>query len=250
FKVEAENSGYDIIFINKNIGKIKMSYYEHCKYRDIDGVVIACVSFTDPDVVELVNSDIPVVTIDHVFNNRTAIISDNISGMRDLVNYVYQKGHRKIAYIHGNKSSVNENRLASFYKTADELGIQIPENYVCEASYYDPITTKKVTAELLKLKNRPTCIIFPDDFSAIGGICAIEEAGLAIPDDISAVGYDGIFLSQVINPKLTTLEQDTRRIGREAAAQLVKLIEKPRTTLAERIVIPGRLLPGGSVKQL
>ena len=45
--------------------------------RGVDGVVIACVNFYDPQVVELVNGDVPVVTIDHVFNNRMAILSDN-----------------------------------------------------------------------------------------------------------------------------------------------------------------------------
>ena len=45
-----------------------MSYYEHSKYR-VDGVVIACIDFTDPDMLELINSDLPVVTIDHVFDN-------------------------------------------------------------------------------------------------------------------------------------------------------------------------------------
>ncbi len=48
----------------------------------MDGAVIACVDFTDPQVVELVNSDVPVVTIDHVFNNRMAILSDNVAGLR------------------------------------------------------------------------------------------------------------------------------------------------------------------------
>ena len=59
-----------------------MSYLEHCHYRGVDGVVIACVNFYDPQVVELVNGDVPVVTIDHVFNNRMAILSDNVVGTK------------------------------------------------------------------------------------------------------------------------------------------------------------------------
>ena len=66
FKVEAEKHGYDITFINHNISGKSMSYLEHCHYRGVDGVVIACVNFYDPQVVELVNGDVPVVTIDHV----------------------------------------------------------------------------------------------------------------------------------------------------------------------------------------
>ena len=62
FKVEAEKRGYDITFINHNISGRSMSYLEHCHYRGVDGVVIACVNFYDPQVVELVNGDVPVTS--------------------------------------------------------------------------------------------------------------------------------------------------------------------------------------------
>ena len=75
-KVEAEANGYDITFINRNVGKKATTYLQHCQYRGVDGVVIACVDFDDPQVLELVNSRLPIVTIDHVFNNRAAVVSD------------------------------------------------------------------------------------------------------------------------------------------------------------------------------
>ena len=88
FKVTAEENGYDLTFINCNHHAQDMTYLEHSRYRGIDGVVIACVKFNDPEVLELVESDVPVVTIDHTYDQRTAVISDNIRGMRDLVTYI------------------------------------------------------------------------------------------------------------------------------------------------------------------
>lgn len=250
FKEEAERNGYDLTFINKHIGKQHMSYYEHAKYRGVDGIVIACTNFNDPDVVELIHSDIPVVTIDHVFDNRISVISDNIKGMHDLVTYVYQMGHQKIAYIHGADSSVTRNRVGSFYKTTGELGLNIPNSYVLPGIYRDPDTTAKLTRQLLNLKDRPTCILFPDDFSCIGGINVIEQYGLKIPDDISIAGYDGILLSQFLNPKLTTIRQDTETMGKKAAEKLIDIIENPKATVIERVVVEGRILEGNSVKKL
>ncbi len=247
FKVEAEKSGYDITFINKYTGRKNMTYYEHSKYRGVDGVVIACIDFTDPDVLELIDGELPVVTIDHVFNNRTAIVSDNIKGMKDLITYIYENGHRKIAYIHGADSSVTRNRMGSYYKTMGELGIEVSDYYVKCGIYHDPDTTAKLTRELLELKDRPTCIIFPDDFSCIGGINAIKDLGLTIPDDISIAGYDGIVLSQVLDPKLTTLQQDTKALGRSAAQKLIALIENPKAAIVERVVVEGKVLTGRSV---
>ena len=250
FRVEAERNGYDITFISKHTGNKKMSYYEHSKYRGVDGVVIACIEFSDPDVVELIHGELPVVTIDHVFDNRTAIISDNIKGMHDLITYLYELGHKKIAYIHGSDSSVTQNRVGSFYKTLGQLGITVSDHYVKNGSYHDPSTTAKLTRELLELKDRPTCIIFPDDFSTVGGMNAIKELGLRIPEDISIAGYDGITLSQVLDPKLTTLQQDTRALGRTAAEKLIALIENPKASIIERVVVEGKVLKGNSVSKL
>jgi DNA-binding LacI/PurR family transcriptional regulator len=153
FKVEAEKNGYDITFISRHTGHRDMSYYEHSKYRGVDGVVIACIRFTDPQVSELIHGELPIVTIDHVFDNRTAIISDNIRGMKELITYIYEMGHRRIAYIHGADSSVIQNRVGSYYKTLGELGIEVPDDYVKSGIYHDPSTTAKLTRELLELKD-------------------------------------------------------------------------------------------------
>ena len=247
FKVEAEKRGYDITFINHNISGKSMSYLEHCRYRNVDGVVIACVNFYEPQVVELVNSEVPVVTIDHVFNNRMAILSDNVFGLKALVRQAWACGHRRIAFIHGEKTAVTENRLAGFYQACEELGLKVPEEYVRCGVYHDVDRCAEETRALLALPQRPTCIIFPDDFSAIGGIQTIRQEGLLIPRDISVAGYDGNLISQIMSPQLTTYRQDTEALGRAAAELLIEQIESPRTALPEQKLISGSLLKGQSV---
>lgn len=251
FKITAEENGYDITFINCCKSRAgRMSYLEHSRYRGFDGVVIACVDFYDPEVEELVRSGIPVVTIDHLFHNRSAVISDNIKGMRDLIHYIYQMGHRRIAYIHGADSAVTQSRLTSFYRTCEELGVEVPAQYVGEAPYRDTKGTYKETQRLLELENPPTCILYPDDFSCFGGMNAIHTQGLKIPEDISVAGYDGIRIARHFEPQLTTLKQDTRSIGRLAAEKLIDLIEKPKTALPEQIVVEGTVVSGASVRRL
>ena len=248
FKRVSEESGYDITFINAM--SHNMSYLDHSRYRGVDGIVIACVDFNDRDVLDLINSDIPVVTIDHVFDNRISVVSDNIGGMRDLVEYVHSLGHERIAYIHGDDTAVTRNRVASFYNTLQRLGIKIDDNYTIASAYRNPKLAAKYTKQLLEMRKRPTCILYPDDYSAIGGLNAIEEAGLSVPDDISVVGYDGLYVSQILYPKLTTYEQNSEEIGRVAAQSLINLIQAPKTALIEKIMIPGKILTGGSVKKI
>lgn len=250
FRRGAEEEGYDITFISQHAGKSKLSYYEHSKYRGVDGVVIACVDFEDEAILELVNGEIPVVTIDYSFHNKSSILSDNVTGMEEIVQYVVEMGHRDIAYIHGADSGVTEHRLRSFYRTMKELKIPVRDEWVREGVYHDPESAARVTNELLTLSNRPTCIIYPDDFSCVGGLNEIENHGLSVPDDISVVGYDGQRISQVIEPRLTTYKQNTEELGRLAARKLVEVIEEPKSSLTERLVVQGELIRGKSVKRL
>lgn len=255
FKRMAEKCGYDITFINSNKNRSdSMSYLEHSRYRGFDGVAIACIDFDDPEVAELIQSDIPVVTIDYIFNNHIAVVSDNVQGMKDLTEFICRKGHKKIAYIHGAtkgaSATVTQNRLSSFYRTAEIFGVEIPDEYIKEAPYRDTNRSYHLTNELLDLPNPPTCIIYPDDFAALGGINAIRERNLRIPEDISVAGYDGIPLMKHLQPKLTTLQQDTEQMGVAAARELISLIERPKSTIIEQVTIPGHLVEGQSVASL
>lgn len=251
FKRAVEKEGYDITFIsNDRTRPGRASYLEHARYRGFDGIVIACVRYDDPEVMELAESDIPVVTIDLPYNNRTTIISDNVDGMERLVDYVVAKGHKKIAYIHGMDSSVTRPRLTTFYKKMEDYGLDVPEEYIIEVPYRDIHGAYEKTLELFDLKNPPTCIFYPDDYATYGGLRAAGERGLRVPDDISMVGYDGIMMARHIRPRLTTYRQDTQALGTEAAEQLIGLIEKPKTTLITQKLIKGTLFEGDTVKDM
>lgn len=249
-KEEAEERGYAITFINNRIGKREVSYTEHCKYRAFDGVVIACIHYDDPQVNELVRSDIPVVTIDHVFHEAISVTSDNVKGVSDLLQYAYDCGHRKIAYIHGAPSAVTKDRMTGYYRKMEDLGLEVPDEYVVECEYRDTARAGAVTEQLLKLPDPPTCILYPDDYTATGGINTIKSMGLKIPDDISVIGYDGTSYSLLAEPQLTTLKQDTESMGRLATEKLIELIEKPKTALKEHIVVDGFVSIGQSVKKI
>ncbi len=248
FKKTIEEQGYDLTFISNNRSTHGyMSYLAHARYRNFDGVAIACVDFYNPEVEELVRGNIPVITIDHVFNDRPAVVSDNVGGMRELVTYIIKNGHKKIAFIHGTESAVTKARLQSFYRTTLDYGIEIPDEYVMEIEYRDTEGAQKATNELLNLKERPTCIIYPDDFSAFGGINALKEKGLRIPEDISIAGYDGIDIAMKYSPQFTTIVQDTEALGKKAAQKLIDSIENPKTSLADQVIVPGYLNKGETV---
>ncbi len=253
FKAGAEGKGYDVTFINSHVGDRPDSYVKHCKYRGLDGIMVACVDFADPRILALADSDIPLVTVDHVYRGHTAILSDNSSGMDALVRYAYSKGHRKIAYLHGEDIDATRGRLEGFHQACRELGLEIPPEYIIPCVYHEPDLCAEATARLLRLPERPTCILFPDDYSFIGGHNALMAAGYALPilargcRPMSVIGYNGINLARMMH--LTTYTQNAYAIGLKAAEQLIHRLEQPEDAPV-CLVIPGELLEGASVEDL
>ena len=250
FKRRAEELGYDISFISNRLGEQELTYTGHVRYRHYDGVAVITAIYEQPQVRELIESGIPTVTVDDEFHGCGCVLSDNVQGVRDLVGYVHGMGHRKIAFIHGENTSVTRIRVASFYRACADLGLQVPEEYVQPAVFHDPPSSGEATRRLMALPDRPTCILYPDDISYLGGLKALEEMGLSVPEDVSAAGYDGIFLSQLLRPRLTTMRQDADLMGVRAAEELARAVSEGRAYLPARVVIPGELLPGQTVKRL
>ena len=247
FQREAEKNGYDITFINHSIAGIKTTYLKHVEYRSLDGLAIMTADFHDPEIIELCRSKFPVVTIDYVFDDCAAVISDNSRGMDALVRYAYSKGHRKIAYIYGDETDVTSDRLSSFDKACRELGLEIPPEYKVKGSFHDIKDCSEKTKLLLDLPDPPTLIIFPDDYSYIGGLEVINNRGLSIPNDISAIGYDGINMAKIMN--ITTYEQNTESLGQTAARKLLQLINQPELP-PEHVLISGNIITGATVKDI
>ena len=247
-KTEAEKHGYDITFLSEDIGY--GSYVEHCRYRKCDGVLLANAVFDKKSVTELIGSEIPVVTIDHSFDSHSCIISDNTEGGYALTRYLIEHGHRRIAFICGDDTSVTKKRLNGFYMAMEQNGIRVDEKLILEGQYHDTAVCAAATRKLMEIPKPPTAILYPDDFSWLGGMTELEQMGLSVPKDVSVVGYDGIKLSQVLRPRLTTWYQDTEAIGREAVKKLIEHIEKKRSCAPEQILVSGRLIEGGSVRPI
>ena len=224
-----------------------MTYLEHCRYRNVDGVIVVCANFYAPEVVELVNSNIPVVTIDHTFANRSCVLSENVEGNKALVEYATSLGHTRIAYVHGEKASVTENRITGYYRGLAASGIDCNPEYLVESVYDSPEAGAEAVKKLMALPVPPTCILMQDDHAALGALDAAAELGLRVPEDISIAGYDESPLARLTRPRLTTVAQDTDKLGRQAAVYLIDRIENPRTAGSEMAMVPTKLVKGESV---
>ncbi len=249
FREEASQGGYDITFIEHHVGRRKMTYLEHCQYRHFDGVCIVCADFESDEVIKLAESDLPIVTIDHAFQKAYSIISDNYGGMKQLANYIVRQGHNRVAMIHGNKTLVTRNRIDGFLDAMKDNQISVPKEYIVEGLYRNQVVAEELTANLIKLKKQPTCIIAPDDQSAVGVINAIRKSGLQVVKDISVAGYDGLESQQMVGVKLTTVKQERDNIGREAARKLIHMIEHTQEKSHDTVFMKQTLIIGNSIRK-
>ncbi len=250
FKAEAERRGYDITFISPTLrigGEEPLTYLQHSHYRNVDGVCIVCCEFTEDQVLQLANSTLPLVTVDHAFPGHACVASQNRQGMKTLTEHVIALGHRDIALVYGSPAAATEQRMESFLSVMAAHGLPVPPHYLVESLYHNPRAVRKALKGLLELPDRPSCILLPDDFASLGGIEAIMERGLSIPEDVSIAGFDGVPILQMLRPRLTTIAQDTARIGQEAARLLIEQIESPQTAFKGTVEIPTRLLAGETV---
>ncbi len=245
-----EGYGYDISPVNCVGSNSINSYLDYCRHRSYDGLIVMSAGFEDARMMELLSSDMPLITIDYSVHNRGAVQSDNVQGMDQLVEYVHMMGHRRIAFIHGDECAVTSQRLASFYATCERFDIDVPDDYVISGRFHDLNSAASATQKLLAMPERPTCILYQDDYSYMGGMRTLLQAGLRIPEDISVTGYDGIEMAELIYPRLTTFQQDSKGIGRLAAQMLLEAIERPRTFIPRHVTLPGHLLVGETVRNL
>ena len=248
FKVTVEERGYVMTFLNASNSPNRLTYMEQCKYMRFDGIFILCADYQMGEVREILTSNIPVVVVDNTLTKHVSVVSNQYGDMRRLIQFVYDRGHRKIAYIHGQNGEVTRERLEAYMSFMKEHKIPVRREYVYTCPYRDTERSVSLTKTLLSVPDRPSCILYPDDLAAAAGMNALREMGIRVPEDISVVGYDGLSLASFVRPRIATIHQDTVSMGIQAGNKLINRIEFPEEKQqAETVVVDGTVKPGESV---
>jgi len=242
----AEEAGFDVLFLSRVRRNGRMDYTETALSRRMDGIVVIYADVESESVEKLARGNIPVVSIDVYEGQNSAIFSDYRQGTRELAEYSFSKGHRRIALIHGEMGYQTRERLEGFHEAMRDYGLAVNREYIRQGAFNNPERCAAETEALLSLPVPPTCILMPDDYSAINAMRILREKGIFAPEQFSCAGYDGIPLSQAVVPRLTTFCQDTEAIGREAVDTLLKNMQEGKNRIRE-MTIRGRLIPGETV---
>ena len=186
----------------------------------IDGAVIVT-----PTVLET-KPGIHVVAVDpHTGpSGLPTVDSDNFAGAALATNYLLRLGHRRIGFL-GGRQDLESARLreAGFRRAMADAGAPVDEALV-RVGGYRPETAEGPARELLKHAERPTAVFAANDLSAIATMDVARALGLAVPEDLSVIGFDNVPESALASPPLTTISQPLQRMGATALLLLVDLI--------------------------
>jgi LacI family transcriptional regulator len=152
----------------------------------------------------------------------------NYNGMRQMIRYLIDQGHRRIAYISGYQNaqfSPVDVRLGGYKMALSECGLSFDPDLIFQGNF-DYLSGFERTLELLDSGRPFTAIACGNDIMALGCIQALRQRGLAIPGDVSVTGFDDIFLSSVVEPKLTTVRQPVGAMCACAVEILLDQVEK------------------------
>lgn len=181
------------------------------------------------------------------FRNLSSFTIDDGQAARQVVELLYEKGHRNIGLVGGNWSctQISYRRLTGCRDACLRLGLPFDVDRQCEPCRYSMPEAYAATKVLLERCPDLTAIFAISDVMALGAIRAIHDLGRRVPRDISVVGYDGIPLSRFSVPRLTTVRQDTQQLARQGVDLLLRNLQRPRPPVHE--VAPFQLIAGESV---
>lgn len=245
--------GLDIsMYVINSRTQEEKSYEQLCYEHNIAGGIIFGIKSTDPYFTSLAESKNPCVTIDVEVSgeNVSSVTNDHMAAFDELTQYLIDQGHRRIALVCGRKNAtVTAQRMDGAMRALERNGLKPPADSIIYTNFLKEEATEGVTGFLKEHQDKGvTAFLCMSDLLAIGTVEALKEAGCRVPDDYSVVGYDGLYVTEYTDPRLTTVDQNIKDKGYEAAHLLFDMIEGRRS--AQRLILPHKLEIRDSVKRL
>ena len=190
------------------------------------GLIIISLFPTDEDVAALQRAGVAVVLLDAEHPAATRVVVDDVHGGELAAEHLLSLGHERIAFVgddwpHGFEFRAAGRRYAGYESALRRAGVTIRREYYRRGPY-TRATAQRLTGELLALPEPPTAIFAASDTQALGVIEAVTRSGLAVPGDVSVVGFDDLEIAAYVG--LTTVRQPLYESGRKATQLMVDLI--------------------------
>jgi len=244
--------GYSVILCNSDRSENKEKVYiDVLLSKQVDGLIVISLADQSDLLQHVLDAGVPMVVVDRdpADLSVSQVLVANEQGGYLAGRYLGGLGHRRVACI-GGPSDANPSwgRVTGFVRAMGEFGVALQPDAIVQGDFrygggQDGMHT------LLARDLGLTAVFAANDLMAIGAMITLRSAGLAVPEDVSVIGFDNILQASTIIPSLTTIEQPVNELGKAAASLLLDQIRTRRTEPA-RLTIPTRLVERESCRAI
>jgi DNA-binding LacI/PurR family transcriptional regulator len=243
----ADGRGFSVFLANSNAEPEREVRVVHSfEERRVDGIIVAASRVGAQYVPLLSRMRVPIVLLNNQHPSQFAhsVMIANTQASLEATRHLIALGHRRIAWLgdRGGYESETE-RFAGYQQALEAAGLRLSRQLVTQGDG-KPEAAKAAMAHLLALPHPPTAVFCYNDMSALGAIRQIRDSGLRVPADISVVGFDDLYISQYMDPPLTTVRQPMRLMGCMAMQTLLEILAE--NGAGHDIKVPGELIVRGS----
>jgi len=234
----ANGHGYSVFLAESNAEpEREKKMVQQLAERRVDGILVTSSRVGALYLPLLSEMQVPIVLVNNQHPGAFvhSVMIGNLEGSRAAAAHLVGLGHRRIAYLgdqFGYQSDTE--RFAGYRVALDAAGIPFLPELVVHGDGL-PAEAMNAMEKLLALPEPPTAVCCYNDMSALGAMRKIRLRGLRVPEDISVVGFDDLFLASYMQPALTTVRQPMRHMGQLAMESLFKLMSGEASEIRIRV---------------
>lgn len=201
-------AGYQLILLHTNESpEVERQAIEQ-EIEQVDGIVIASSRMSD-SALRMVAKQTPVVLLNRIIPEASCVVNDNERGIRSAVEHLCALGHERLHYVAGPENSWSDGmRWRALRTAAEEQGM-----WVRRIGPNEPTVLAGLSAARRVARMEATAVVAYNDQLAIGVMKGLRKLGVAVPDELSVVGFDNIMFDELVEPSLTTIASPLYRMG-------------------------------------
>jgi len=194
---------------------------------NIDGAVILNEHLSDNEIDVLKEKNIPYVFLDKPVSGKklSSVLVNNKMGITQGVEYLVHTGHKRIAFLKGTNNFDSEERYQAFLQAMSYFRLPVDKEWVLQGYFEENAAYSAVRGALSHLSSRPDAIFCANDEMAVGCLRALHDMKIAVPDQISVMGFDDGDAVSRCNPPLTTILNPLSKIARQSIEELLRLMQ-------------------------
>lgn len=236
--------GYNVILSNTG-GELgdKKKYLQVMLEKQVDGLILVGSVFkerTDNKHIFAASQKVPVVMVNSLLEgeNIYSVVCDDLQGVKNAVDYLFQAGHREIYYLNDIKTYSGLAKIEGFIQGMRAHGLSEENILEVDRSIEGGFNGVR---RLLAEGRRVTALLTGEDITAVGALKALRVSGLCVPDEVAVIGYNNSILAEVSTPSLSSIDNLSEAMGRNAVQILYHALQG-KQTFQRLMLVPNLVL--------